>query len=170
LPLVGVVVLLVILIFLTPNLTSTGTPAAGTLQTAAELIVDHVPPSNTTHFYVRGIGTVRYVEIVVRVATNLSLNPIPRVGNLSFHNATSSTYSLGVSYTTTQNPIALNVTATYRDSQGACVQDANVYAFFIQPTSLLTIELAPTASSPQSTPLSALPLILLLDSSSIGGC
>ncbi len=68
----AIVALLVLLILLTPNLLPTSTPSAGSLATQAELIVDRADTSNITHFYVQGIGDVRYVTITAQIATNVS--------------------------------------------------------------------------------------------------
>ena len=61
LPFVGVSVLLVLLIFLTPNLLLGGRPAAGSLATEAELTIDHPAGGNVTHFYINGLSSVRYL-------------------------------------------------------------------------------------------------------------
>ena len=72
-PLVGVSLLLVVLIVLTPNLLSTGAPAAGTYPTQAELVVDRGPTEpNVTHLYVKSVGNVRYVNLTMALATNLT--------------------------------------------------------------------------------------------------
>jgi hypothetical protein len=164
-PLVAVAALLAILILITPNLT---TPA-GSLATQAELLVDGVTGSNQTHVYVRGLGTVRFARISLGVGTFAHWNAIPPISNLTFTSVVNTTDSLGVSYVTTRSPVALNVTVIYRDSTGSCVSYTGVYAVEQSPPDLLSIDLS-AGSGVVSTPITELPLILLLNSAPIGAC
>jgi hypothetical protein len=170
LPLVSVAVLLVVVIFITPNLTS----PAGTLPTQAALLIDRIVGTNSTSFYVRALGTTRYAEVSVALAPNAvwpSKNPPTPPFN--FSNTTVFTNTLGVSVTTTLNPVALNVTATYRDTTGTCVAYIGTYVFYTAyATQTLNYQDLTPSGTPgtQSAPVSSLPLSLLLNSISLGTC
>lgn len=170
LPLVSVAVLLVILIFITPNFTS----PAGTLATQAQLIVDRVAGTNQTNFYVRGIGTARYAEASLALATNAVWPAVlPPSPPLDFSNVTSANNTLGFGISTDANPVAVNVTAVYRDTTGACVAYTGtfVFEFVIATQTLDYVDIAPSSSGAvQSASLSSLPLPLLLNSAPLGVC
>lgn len=176
-PLVGVALLLVLLIVLTPVLNSSGgQPAAGTVFTQAELIVDRVPNGNTTHFYVRGLGsTVRYASIEVTWATgfNWTGSGTPVWSRLAWTIAINATDLLSTTLSTTENPIALNVTALY-DANGIALY-VGVFAFYISsgsaspPNSLIGISPTATVIVPPSTAISGLPLPIPLADVGSGG-
>ena len=170
LPLVSVAVLLVILIFITPNLTS----PAGTLPTQAELLVDRLVGGNWTSFYVRAIGTARYDLVTVSLASNAVWPPVlPPSPPLNFSNQTSQTNTLGVGVTTTINPVAVNVTALYSGTSGSCVEYVGTYVFYtvLSTQTLDYVDLSTSSSGgTQSAAVSSLPLPLLLNSVSVGAC
>lgn len=165
LPLVAVAALLAILILITPNLT---TPA-GSLATQAELLVDGVSGSNNTYLYVRGLATVRFTSIQLGVADLHNWSDIPPVSNLSFRVVVNVTNTLGSNFVTTYTPVAVNVTAIYRDSSGSCVSYSAIYAIDLTPSNLLSIDLS-GGGGVSSTSISNLPLILLLNSAPLGAC
>jgi hypothetical protein len=167
-PFVGAVVLLVILIFLTPNLLSTSTPPAGSLATEAELLVDQVPGSNLTHFYVEGLGDVRYAQVHAGVATNLTWPAPASASNVSFGVVTNSSEVLAVTFNTTANPSAVNVTVLYVDANGGAVEYWGIFEFYQSSGNLNVATLAPGLGSYPPTPVTSLPLTILLSAGTPG--
>lgn len=163
-PLVGAVVLLVVLIFLTPNLLSSANPAAGSLVTEAELIVDRVLGSNVTHFYVEGLGNVRYAEIRAGVDPNVSWPPPPSATNLTFTNLSNGTNVLALAFNSPANPVAVNVTVLYVDQSGGTVEYWGIYAFNTSAGYLNVGALDPLLPTYPPTPVGSLPLTILLSS------
>jgi hypothetical protein len=169
-PFVGAAVLLLALIVLTPVLVSSGQPAPGVL-TQAELIVDQVPGSNVTHFYVRAPGlTVRYAGLWVGLAVNFTWDGSghPVWASLNWSTWWNSTDILSFSFASSDNPVAVNITAYYT-SGSATATYVGVVAFAVgtgsggggvlyadSPTTGVTV--------PSSTPIdnSSLPLPILL--------
>jgi hypothetical protein len=176
-PLVGVVAILAVLILITPVLISLGgPPAAGSVFTQAELIVDRVAGNDTTHFYVRAIGaTARYAQIVVTWASgfNWSGTGAPAWGQLNWTSATNVTNFLAVVIGSTANPIALNVSALYT-SNGIALY-VGVFAFYVTnatgspPDSLLALSPTPNVAVGASTPVANLPLVIPLADVGSGG-
>jgi hypothetical protein len=162
-PFLGVVVLLVILIFLTPNLLSNGAPTAGSLPTEAELIVDRVAGSNVTHLYVKSLGTVRYTDIDISLSKNLSW-PIHGPQSVTWRNATQWNDSLAAGLDSWKNPFAVNVSAIYVDATGASVEYAGAYAFNVSADTLTAVPLTPESPYVPPTSISSLPLFILLTS------
>lgn len=163
LPFVGVVVLLLVLIVLTPNLLSAGAPSAGSLPTEAELIVDRSAGDNVTHFYVKAIGTVRYSLISLEFAPVGPWPPPPSLANASWGNATHETDSLILTATSPLDPVAVNVSASYVDPQGAVVVYVGLFAFDVAGATLYTASYVPAGGAVSSTPVTSLPLTLLLE-------
>jgi hypothetical protein len=168
-PFVAIVALLLVLILLTPNLISTSTPSAGSLPTEAELVVDRVASDNVTHFYVRGLGGLRYDSIAVSLATNVSWPPHQTLGNLTFGPRALWKDVLVTIVTTAANPVIVNVTATYVDAAGARVEFVGVFGFNVLAGSLYQVDYVPAAAGITSTPLDDLPLALLLETVPPGG-
>lgn len=168
-PFVAIVALLLVLIVLTPNLLSTAAPSAGSLVTEAELVVDRVVGGNTTHFYVRGLGEVRYASIVVSLSRNLAWPAPGSVANVSFGATTTTDNVLLALVSTMANPVAVNVTATYIDSGGAKVAFVGVFAFDVAAGVLYETAYFPAGTSGTSTPLDDLPLSFLLETVPAGG-
>ena len=162
LPFVGVAVLLVLLILLTPNLLLGGGPAAGSLATQAQLTVDRPPSGNVTHFYINGLGTVRYEEIRAMISTNVTWPAPSSLANLSWENATWGHEVLAAQFTTWANPVVVNVTAIYVDAAGTAVEFYGLFEFFVSSETLEAQALAPGLSSVPSTPLSSLPITIPL--------
>ncbi|MGA7861434.1 MAG: hypothetical protein WCB19_06215 [Thermoplasmata archaeon] len=162
-PFIGVVVLLVLLIILTPNLFSSG--SAG-LQTRAQLIVERAAPDGNTSFYVESIGTsTLYQSIAVGLAP---LPGWPYTGTSSELRGwawTNATETLALIATSATNPVALNVTVKYTNPSGVTTEYVGVYGFDLNETTLRlqSVNLLPGASAPPpSTPLADLPIFLLL--------
>ena len=166
LPFLGVVLLLVVLILVTPSLLSTGAPSAGSLQTQAELIVDRTVQENVTHLYLRGLGIVRFASMSLSLATNLTwpVAGLPTYGPTTWANLT-----LSLTAVTSANPVAVNISATFVDDQGVRVRYVGAYAFYVTAGTLQTAALLPTESAVGPTPLQSLPLTLLLPQGSAGG-
>jgi hypothetical protein len=161
-PFVAIVVLLLALIGLTPNLLSSGAPSAGSLPTEAELIVDHVVGDNVTHLYVRGLGLVRYTSIELAIASNFSWANPPVLANLSFPAPSYWNDSLSSSVTTSADPFAVNVTAVYVDAAGARVDFVGAFGFDVANGVLSEIVYLPASGGVTTTPVSQLPLPILL--------
>lgn len=162
-PFIGVAVLLVIVILLTPNLISSG---GGSLQTRAQLIVDRPSLAGNTSFYVESIGTsTRYQSISVGLA---ALPSWPYAGNISqvrAWNWTNATQALALIDENATNPVAVNVTVKYTDPSGRMTVYVGVYGFHLNATTL-TLQamnlLLGASAPPPSTPLTELPIYLLL--------
>jgi hypothetical protein len=168
-PFVAIVALLLVLIVLTPNLLSTATPAAGSLPTEAELVVDRIATDNVTHFYVRGIGGLRYASIAVSLATNVSWPPKAALANVTFGAPAVWKDVLDSIVTTPANPVVVNVTATYVDAAGTRVDFVGVFAFDLSGGVLYESDYIPSGTTITSTPIDALPLTLLLETVGPGG-
>jgi hypothetical protein len=162
-PLAAVVILLVALIVITPVLLSSGQPVPGIL-TQADLIVDRVPGSNVTHFYVRGVGiNTRYTEMSIAWATNFTWGPTFPSGPLSWRPGVNGTDVLTIVFASTANPVALNISAFYQASGGSAyyVGELALNVASSSPGASETLYLASgtsglTASS--SYPVSSLPI------------
>jgi hypothetical protein len=172
LPLVAVAILLVVLILFTPVLVSTGQPAPGIL-TQAELIVDRIPGNATTHLYVHGLGTTsRYAQIWFGLAFGFawSGSGSPAWGQLNWSSWSNESDVISVNLESTQNPVAVNVTAYYV-SPGGTAWYVGVVAFFVGsgpgPTGIALYSSTETAglglpSAPTPVDNSSLPLTILL--------
>lgn len=169
-PLVGVALVLVVLIVLTPVLLSLGgAPAAGSVFTQAELVVDRVASANSTHYYVRAEGaTVRYAIILVSWATGFTWtgSGSPDWSKLNWTVATNVTNLLTVTVSSGANPIALNVSAYY-DSNGIALY-VGVFAFYMTgasgspANSLLGVSPTSGVTVAPVTSVSSLPLLIPL--------
>jgi hypothetical protein len=132
-PLALVVVLLVALIVLTPILLSSGQPAAGTILTQADLIVDRVVGSNTTHFYVHGVGTtIRYAQMSLQWDANFSWTGSFPSGRLNWTNGTNGSDVLTIVFPSDKNPIAINVSAYYQVTSSTAYY-VGEFAFDVAP-------------------------------------
>jgi hypothetical protein len=162
-PFIGVVVLLVVLILMTPSLFSSG---AGSLPTRAQLIVDRPDPGGNTSFYVDSIGTsTRYQVIAVGLARLPDWPFIGSASAVSRWNWTNSTQTLILMVSAATNPVAVNVSVKYTDPSGVSAKYIGVYGFDFNTTTLtLNAEnLLPGGTAPPaSTPMADLPIYLLL--------
>ncbi len=114
LPFVGVALLLAVLIVLTPILTANGQPAAGSIYSQAELIVDAVPGNSSIHFYVRGEGTTaRYQDIRMGFAFGFNWSGTFPSGRLNWTDWQNATSVLSIAFAVNRTPLAVNVSALY---------------------------------------------------------
>jgi hypothetical protein len=162
-PFIGVVLVLIVLIILTPNLFTTG--QAG-LQTRAQLIVERAMPGGNTSYYVESIGTsTLYQSIAIGVA-KLPSWPYTGTGSqVRNWTWTNSSNSLVLIATNAMNPAAVNVTVVYASSTGLRTEYVGVYGFDLNSTTrtLQAISLFPGETAPPaSTSLSNLPIFLTL--------
>lgn len=168
LPLVGAAVLLAVLIVLTPNLLSTGSPAAGSLESQAELIIDRAPSENVTHLYLRGLGLVRYANLSLLWSSfNGTSAPGSPIG-LGIGGAVGGTDVLSVNEATGAASFVVNATAVYVDATGLSVTFTGDWAFVWSSGLLVTTPYGSVAGASPTAP-SQLPLILLLSESATGG-
>ncbi len=161
-PFVGVVALLVALIFLTPNLLSTSEPAAGSLITQAELLVDRTASGNTTYFYLEGLGNVRYSEIRWAVAAPAVWPVAGSLANLTWNSSGNVSNRLVAVFASTADPVAVNVSMVYVDAAGATVTYVGAFAFLVAGGMLNTLPLLGGVAGVPPTSLSALPIALVL--------
>jgi hypothetical protein len=176
-PLVGVVVLLVVLILVTPILLSTsGPPAAGTIFTQARLLVDRAPGHNVTNLYVEAEeATVRYASIVITWAHgfNWSGSGAPAWATLNWSVGLNASQVLAVTFPVTSNPVAINVTALYNENGVAYY--VGVFALYVSnataptPDTMFAVTPTPGVSIPSTIPLSSLPVIVPLADVGSGG-
>jgi hypothetical protein len=168
-PLVGTVVLLLALIVLTPSLIAAGgPPPAGSLETEAELIVDRVAGNATTHFYIHGLGLVRYQSITVALGTNTTWPPPSSPSAIRWNPASWWNDSLAVVTSSPIDPVAINITALYVDSMGARIWFLGVFVFHVSGDTVYVAALLSGATSIPPTPLASLPLPIILLASSTG--
>ena len=135
-PLVGIALVLVAAIVLTPVLvTNSHQPGPGIL-TQAELVVDKAPGNSSLHFYVWALGeTIRYDQIRIGVAPSLNwsgMTPIAWTGlNWSeWHNGSD---VLSVIVISSANPVALNISVHYTSPAGSTWY-VGLFAFFVAVT------------------------------------
>jgi hypothetical protein len=166
-PLVGIALLLAILIVLTPILTSNGQPAAGSIFSQAELIVDAVPGNATTHFYVRALSaTARYSEIRFSLATGFNWTGGFPKGTLNWTGWQNATNIVAISAQSNSTPVAVNVTAIY-SANGVTAYYVGLLALeiYLPPgasTEVLNLASATAGISGFSTPITNLPLPITL--------
>lgn len=165
-PLAGSALLLVALILLTPIFLSGGQPAAGSLLSQAELIVDRAPGSNVTHFYVRGVGTTtRYATMTVDVAGNFSWTGRFPTAPLAWTVGANDTEVLSLALSTSVNPVALNISVLYRVSGGSALYVGELAVYVGGGPGGATVYLAPSTPGlavGSSTPVLDLPLVVPL--------
>lgn len=169
-PFVGVVLLLLVLILLTPYLLSAGGgPAAGSIETQAELIVDRTMNNPTLHVYVEGLGIVRYASLSLAWSVGFAWPPPGTLAGGNWTNRSWANDSLSLGGTTQADPVAVNVSAIYVDATGNTVWYTGLYAFHVANGVLYTADLTPGASAVSPTALTNLPLAFPLTGSSQGG-
>src|SRR5271157_3349671 len=135
-PLVGVTLLLVALIVFTPILVAnTRQPGPG-LLTQAELVIDKAGANASLHFYVWALGeTIRYDEIRIGVATAfnwIGTNAMnwTALNWTVWHNDTD---VLSVIVASSDNPVALNISAHYVSPSGSTWY-VGLLAFYVAVT------------------------------------
>lgn len=174
-PLVGVALLLVTLVILTPVLiTNSHQPGPG-LLTQAEVVVDKISANATFHFYVWALGeTIRYAKILVGVATSFDWTGTSILSwtNLSWTRWYNDSDALSVIVATDANPVALNISVQYCSALGNAFY-VGLLAFYVSLTSggeslyYATTPSLAVPSSPLTVSNSTLPLPILL--SHVGG-
>lgn len=167
-PLVGTAAILLVLIVFTPILFATGPPAAGTFETQGELIVDQFPVGSNTTFYLHAVGpAVRYSYLSIGVASGFSWTGTCPTSGLTWTDWQNATDRLGAEISTASNPVAVEATATYV-ANGATANYSADLAFFSASGSL-SIAVCDGATPPSATPLTSLPIVLLLQNWGAGG-
>jgi hypothetical protein len=165
LPYVAIVVLLIVLILVTPNLVSS---EAGGLCSDAQLQIDwsQTPHTNLTHFYVRGFCTVRYASIVLGLGTNASasggFSPPSSSASFNFTNVSTWNFTIVAIASTPLDPVALNISAVYVDTNGNSVTFVGMYAVEVSNGVLYYESYIPSPGGIRSAPVSSLPLTLPL--------
>lgn len=163
-PFVGGTLLLIVLILLTPNLLTAGAPSAGSLETQAELIIDVTPGTPSGHVYLEGVGsTVRYASMTLNLFPNISWPPPHALASMRWPDPVVHTNTLDALATTNATSFAVNASAVYIDSAGVRVDYSGSYAFNGSTGMLQTVALRPGEGTFSPTPLSALPMVILLN-------
>ncbi len=163
-PFIGIVVLLIALIILTPNLFSSG--SAG-LQTRAQLIVERASTSGNTSFYVESIGTSTLYQSIAVGFAPMPAWPYSGTGTgIENWTWTNETDTLALVATSAANPVAVDVAVIYAvPSSGVTTEYIGMYGFYLNATTLTldAVNLLPGAAAPPaSTPLADLPIFLTL--------
>lgn len=162
LPLVGAAVLLAVLILVTPNLLSSGSPSAGSAESQAELLIDRAPSgTNVTHVYLRGLGLARYAAMALAIAPYPGPGAPASPSGLPGTVVVNGTEVLAIAGASDATSFVVNATATFVDSSGASVAYAGVWAFSWSSGLLVTTAYGPVGGA-GPTSASALPLTLLL--------
>jgi hypothetical protein len=173
-PLVGIALLLAILIVLTPVLTSNGQPAAGSIFSQAELIVDALPGNSTIHFYVRALSsTARYSEIRFALATDFNWTGSYPAGPLNWTDWQNASAVVAIESSTNESPVAVDVSALY-SANGASALYVALLALEVgtppgSMTDTLTVASGTSGIGGFSTPVSNLPLPITLVDVGSGG-
>jgi len=178
-PLVGVALMLVALVVVTPVLvTNTHQPGPGFL-TQAELVIDKISSNATFHFYLWALGeTIRYAEIRVGVADGFNWSgTTPLAWNQlnwsEWHNGTN---LLSVAVSSVANPVALDISVHYVSPSGSTWYVATLafYAAITSPPSGESLYSATATSgvavpSPLAVSNNTFPLAILLADVGAGG-
>jgi hypothetical protein len=177
-PLVGVALLLVLMILLTPVLVRNGKPAPG-LLTQAELVVDKTASNSTFHFYVWALGeTIRYDQIRIGVASSFNWTGSSSIAwnQLNWTQWSNDSNAVSVIVSTSANPVALNISAHYTSPAGSTWY-VGLLAFYVAVTSPPSGEslYSATATSGVAVPAplavnnDTLPVAILLSNAGPGG-
>jgi hypothetical protein len=173
-PLVSIALLLGLLIVVTPVLSSSSQPAAGTIFSQAELVVDGLPSNATTHFYVHGLGTTARYE-VIQLSFAFGFNWTGRFPSapLDWSVWQNGSNVLSVSSEVDSMPVAVNVSAIYV-ANGASASYAGTLAFDVVasgPSATPTLEVVSGTSglSGFSSPVAGLPVTIVLPEVASGG-
>jgi hypothetical protein len=171
-PFVAVSLLLVVLIVATPLLT--GQPSGGSFLTQAYLIVDGLPGSDSTHFYVRGLTTTaRYSEINLGLAAGFNWTGSFPTTLLNWTNWTNASSVLSVDRVANADPVAVNVSALYT-SDGVNALYVGVVAVYVgTPAGSMTPMFYVVSTTPgigaYSGPVTTLPYSIPLYYAGTGG-
>ena len=173
-PFVGVTLLLGVLIVLTPVLTAYGQPAAGSIFSQADLIVDALPGNASTHFYVRAYcATARYAEISLGFAFGFAWTGAYPSGHLNWTDWQNASGVLSIEGAVNQTPVAVNVSALYV-ANGVSVLYVGVFAMDVGTSSGSSTEVLTVASDTSGIsgflwPVSELPILIPLANVGSGG-
>ncbi len=170
-PLVGAATILFVLILLTPILITSGVPAAGTIFTQAELVVDHPTGNSTTNFYLHAIGNVRYAYLSIGFAQNYNWDNPPPIQALVWGNWTNGTNLVAISAESLDDPIAVNVSAYYATAKEGNAWYVAILGFEVVDNTMFLRSYTSGVDVPRSVSLSgaALPLPILLADVGSGG-
>jgi len=176
-PLVATALLLVLLIVLTPVLVPNGQPAAGTIFTQAQLTVDATGTSNLTNFYLHSPeSNVRYAQMQVFAATGFNWTGGFPSSPLNWTPVVNQTDLVAAYFSSTANPIALNITIFY-SSAGSQAYYVGDFAFYVGyplgSSSLHLFSVSTTVGTSlgpgvNSVPVSDLPEYGVIDLSDVG--
>ena len=175
-PLVCVAILLAVLIVFTPYLSfsSSGQPAAGSIFSQAELIVDALPGNTTTHFYVHALSTTaRFADIHLGLAFGFTWTGLFPTGLLNWTVWQNESEVLVVAAATNLTPVAVNVTAFYT-ANGASALYVGVFAIEVgvpvgSTTDTLTVASDTPGIGSFATPVANLPIPITLANVGSGG-
>jgi hypothetical protein len=175
-PFVGVALLLATLIFLTPVLiASSQPPAAGSLFTQAELIVDGISTNSTLHFYVRGEGiSARYTNISIGFAFNVNWSDPFGSAPLRWTDWSNASNVLSIGTESDRQPVAVNASALYV-AGGASALYVGVLAFNVTwPPAVTTPQLNMVSNTSGISPFTSysflrLPIAIPLANIGSGG-
>jgi len=175
-PLMGIAIVLVVLIVLTPVLFSTSHQPTPGILTQAEMVVDKISTNASMHFYVWALGEeIRYSSIDIAVASdfNWSGNTSLAFDRLNWTQWYNDSDVLSVLVETAADPVALNVTVHYVSPSGSAWYVLRV-GFFVTtgpPQSLYsnTDTSGIAVASPIAVSNSTLPFPILLHNAGSGG-
>lgn len=163
-PLVGAAAILLVLILLTPVLIGTGVPAAGTIFTQAEVIVDYPGDNATSNYYLHAIGNIRYSILSIGIAENYAWNNPPPISSLVWGNWTNATDLVAISASSSDNPVALNISAYYSTAKEGSAWYVAIVAFEVVGNTLFFRSYTSGVDVPHSVTLtgSQQPIAILL--------
>lgn len=163
-PLVGAAAILVVLIVLTPILIGSGVPAAGTIFTQAEVIVDYPGTNATSYYYLHAIGNVRYTMLSIGIAENYVWDHPPPIPSLIWGNWTNGTDLVAIGAMSSGNPVALNVSAYYSTAKEGSAWYVAIIAFEVVGNTLFFRSYTSGVDVPRSVALSGSqqPIAILL--------
>jgi hypothetical protein len=178
-PVVGVALLLVALVLITPVLLANSHQPGPGILTQAELVVDKTSRNSTLHFYIWALGeTIRYDDMRVGVATGFNwTGSTPIAWNAlnwtDWHNGSD---LLSVIVASDANPVALNISVHYVSPSGSTWY-VGLLAFYVGLTSPPLGEslysATPTSGVALTSPLAVsndtLPVAILLADVGPGG-
>ena len=173
-PLVGAALILALMIVVTPILTANGQPAAGSIYSQAELVVDGLPGNATTHFYVRGLGTTaRYEELRLSFAFGFNWAGSFPSGALNWTDWLNASDVLSIDAAVTGNPVAVNVSALY-SANGVSALYVGVFAMQVgvpagSSTDTLTVVSHTAGIAGFTWPVASLPAFISLSNVGSGG-
>lgn len=178
-PLVGVALILAVLVVLTPALIANGHQPPPGVLTQAELVVDKISGSSELNFYIWALGeTIRYDVIRVGLANDFNWTGTSSINwsQLSWAEWDNGSDLLSVSFSSTANPLALNISVHYVSPSGSTWYAAMI-AFYVSPSSpssgenLYSTSATPgvALASPIPVSNSTLPVAILLANVGPGG-